>query len=227
MNPDTASNIPEGDSTGTTAPGEESVTAPALPNRRTALIRSGVILLVLFVVFGIILPRFVDYGEVIDALRGLTLPEVLLMTALGAVAWFVCGQLFTVLIAGITPRRGTVAYLILSGIGSSIPFGPWNMGVVWVVLRGWGIGLQPATAGIALYGIINTLGRFALPLLAIVVIAATGDLGSSRNAAVIISVVSAVIFVIAAVVLVVVVSSESAADRLGRVLGRLVAWILA
>ena len=55
------------------------------------------------------------------------------------------------------------SYLILSGIGSSIPFGPWNMGVVWVVFRGWGVSFRDATSGIALYGIINTLGRFALP----------------------------------------------------------------
>ena len=68
------------------------------------------------------------------------------------------------------------SYLILSGIGSSVPFGPWNMGVVWVVFRGWGIAIRDATSGIALYGVINSLGRFALPLVAIIVLGATGGL---------------------------------------------------
>ena len=68
---------------------------------------------------------------------------------------------------GLSAIRGLTAYLILSGIGASVPFGPWNMGVVWVVVRGWGIANQPATSGIALYGVINQLGRLALPLLAV------------------------------------------------------------
>ena len=41
------------------------------------------------------------------------------------------------------------------GIGASVPFGPWNMGVLWVVLRGWGIPNIPATSGIALYGVVH------------------------------------------------------------------------
>ena len=129
--------------------GEESLGAPPLPSRRTALLRSAVILVVLFITFGIILPRFVDYSEVRDAFLALTIEQIALMTVLGALAWFVTGQQFTVLIPGLTPLRGNAAYLILSGIGSSIPFGPWNLGVVWVVMRGWGVPLQAATSGVA------------------------------------------------------------------------------
>ena len=54
--------------------------------------------------------------------------------------------------AGVASGIGNVLWLILSGIGSSIPFGPWNMGVLWVIVRGWGIPNAPATSGIALYG---------------------------------------------------------------------------
>ena len=68
------------------------------------------------------------------------------------------------MIPGLSLLRGTEAYLILSGMGPSLPFGPWNMGVTWVVLRGWGVSLEAATTGMALYGTIATLGRFALPL---------------------------------------------------------------
>ena len=67
-----------------------------------------------------------------------------------------------------------MSWLILSGIGSSVPFGPWNMGVLWVVVRGWGVANIPATSGIALYGVVNELSRLFLPLLAIVTLAATG-----------------------------------------------------
>ena len=75
-----------------------------MPSRRTALIRAGAILAILFVVFGLILPRFVDYADGrrrprrADARHRFSL-----MTILGIIAWFVCGQLFTVLMDGITP----------------------------------------------------------------------------------------------------------------------------
>ncbi len=205
---------------------EPGGSGPAAPSRRAALLRSGFIVLVLFIVFGLILPRFVDYQEVAASLAALTIEQIAVMTVLGLIAWFVCGQLFTVLIPGITPIRGNVAYLILSGIGSSIPFGPWNMGVVWVVLRGWGIPLPDATTGIALYGIINTLARFALPVLAIGVILATGDLNGGRQAALVISIISGIIFVVAVVVMLSVVRSDAAADRVARIITRFVTWIL-
>ena len=207
--------------------GDEMVSAPSLPSRRSALLRSGAILLFLFVVFGVILPQYVDYAAVWEALVALTPPQILLMTAIGAICWFVAGQLFTVLIPGVSPLRGNAAYLISAGIGSSIPFGPWNLGVIWVVFRGWGVPFQAATSGVTLYGIINTLGRFALPLIAIVVVLVSGGAGSYSNAALILSIVSIAIFFVSVGVMLVVVNSDQAADWLGRILGRLVAWILA
>ena len=50
-------------------------------NRRAALLRTGVVVGVLVLVFGLILPRFVDYDDVIAAFRDLTLPQFLLMLA--------------------------------------------------------------------------------------------------------------------------------------------------
>jgi putative heme transporter len=205
----------------------EDVTAPSLPSRRSALLRTGFIVVFLLIVFGVILPQYVDYAEVWEALAGLTLPQIALMTVIGAIAWFVAGQLFTVLIPGVSPLRGNVAYLISSGIGSSIPLGPWNLGVIWVVFRGWGVAFQDATAGVALYGIINTLGRFALPLSAIVVILASGGSRGYNSVALLLSLISIGIFFASIGVMLVVVNSDQAADWLGRVLGRLVAWILA
>jgi uncharacterized membrane protein YbhN (UPF0104 family) len=197
-----------------------------MPSRRTALLRSGFIVLVLFVVFGLILPQFVDYQEVFDALAALTLPQIAVMTVLGVIAWFVCGQLFTLLIPGLSPLRGNASYLILSGIGSSIPFGPWNMGVVWVVFRGWGISAQNATSGVALYGIINTLGRFALPVAALLVLLLTGEVVDFGRAVVLITIISAVVFVVASGIMIAVVQSDRTADWVASHIERAVLWIL-
>src|SRR4029079_2256178 len=103
---------------------------------------------------------------------------------------------------------------------------PWNMGVVWVILRGWGVALQAATTGIALYGVINTLGRFALPLVAIIVLALGDSLGGSHNAAFVISIISIAIFFLATGVMLAVVRSDRAAGWVGRTADRYVALVL-
>ena len=139
------------------APGSDPASAAAPPSRRSALIRSGLIVVVLIVVFGIILPQYIDYADVAAAFQALTIQEILVMTALGILAWVVSGLIFCALIEGLSVVRGTMSWLILAGIGASVPFGPWNMGVLWVVVRGWGIDNASATAGVALYGVVNEL----------------------------------------------------------------------
>ena len=204
----------------------DPASAAAPPSRRSALLRTGFIVAILFVVFVVILPRYVDYQEVLDAFQALTLPQIVLMTVLGAIGWFVSGLLFCALIAGLSAIRGMTAYLILSGIGASVPFGPWNMGVVWVVVRGWGIANQPATSGIALYGVINQLGRLALPLLAVILLGVTGQFSGDGGPAVVIAIISIAVFIVATVLIVAVVRSDRVADWLGRTGQRLVSGLL-
>jgi len=164
-----------------------------MPSRRTSILRASVIVGVLVVVFGIILPKVVDYSEVRDALAALTFAQFVQISIFGFIAWVACGVLFCVVIPGLSLVRGTEAYLILSGMGPSLPFGPWNMGVTWVVLRGWGVSLQAATTGMALYGTISTLGRFALPLFALILIAIAGGGDGTHSGARLLGVISGVI----------------------------------
>ena len=120
-------------------PAETATIAEAKPpSRRDAIVRIGIVAGVLFVVFGLILPRFIDYQQVIESLQGLTIQDVLVVSVFGLIAWVLTGAIFTALIPGLGIIRGLQAYLILTGIGASIPLGPWNMAVLWVVIRGWG-----------------------------------------------------------------------------------------
>ena len=213
------------------SPAADGAQAPnvAPPSRRAAILRTGLIVAVLVVVFGIILPQYIDYADVIAAFQDLTLPQLLAMTALGMMAWVVSGMIFSALIDGLSVIRGTMSWLILAGIGASVPLGPWNMGVLWVVVRGWGVRNSPATSGIALYGVINILSRMVLPLIAIVALTVSGDLADSEGAgaAWAIAVISAVAFVVVTALIVGIVRSERIAAWLGRTGQRIVAWIFA
>jgi uncharacterized membrane protein YbhN (UPF0104 family) len=208
--------------------GTDPASAAAPPSRRAALIRSGLIVGVLIVVFGFILPQYIDYADVAAAFRDLTIQQILVMTGLAIVAWIISGLVFSALIEGLSAVRGTMSWLILAGIGASVPFGPWNMGVLWVVVRGWGIANAPATAGVALYGVVNELSRLVLPLIGLVVLALNGDLTSAQNsdAAWTIAILSAIAFVLATGLIVGIVRSERIADWIGRTGQRVADWTL-
>jgi uncharacterized membrane protein YbhN (UPF0104 family) len=208
--------------------GSDPASAAAPPSRRAALMRSGLIIGVLVVVFGIILPRYIDYSEVVAAFKALTLQQFVVITILGAIAWVVSGLIFSALIDGLSWIRGTMSWLILAGIGASVPFGPWNMGVLWVVVRGWGTGNAAATSGVALYGVINILSRMFLPLFGILAVAVAGDLASSAKAgtAWAIAIISAVAFVVVTSLIVGIVRSERIADWIGKTGQRIADWTL-
>ena len=209
-------------------PGKDAAAAAAPPSRRAAILRSGLIVGVLVVVFGLIIPQFIDYSDVVAAFQALTLDQFLVITALGVLAWVVSGLIFSALIEGLSWIRGTMSWLILAGIGASVPFGPWNMGVLWVVVRGWGVGNAPATSGVALYGVINILSRMFLPLFGIVALAAGGDLASAKSAgtAWTITIISAVAFVVVTGLIVGIVRSERIADWIGRTGQRVTEWVM-
>jgi uncharacterized membrane protein YbhN (UPF0104 family) len=218
-------------------PGPTPSTEPAAgiaetkpPSRRDTVLRIGIVLGVLFVVFGIILPKYVDYAEVLDTLKGLSVQQFLVVGVFGLIAWFLTGAIFTMLIPGLGFIRGTQAYLILTGIGASIPLGPWNMAVLWVVIRGWGLPLQTTTGGILLYGIFDQLSRFGLMAIAGVFLFVAEGLnrGVSVESGLIATfmVIGLGLFIALGGGLILVVRSERLARKLGRIAERVIGAVL-
>jgi uncharacterized membrane protein YbhN (UPF0104 family) len=192
-----------------------------MPSRRATILRSSVVIGILVVVFGIILPKAVDYGEVVQAFQDLTLQQILLMSGIGLIAWVLGGLPFKALIPPLSVRRATTAYLVLCGIAASIPFGPWNMGVVWVVLRGWGVAVKRATSAIALYGVMNELSLLALPAIAAVVMAISAASGVDLDGAIPLTIISTVALILVSSLLIAIVKSDRTADSLGHIGQRL------
>src|SRR5437899_1362796 len=84
-------------------PAAGSIADAKPPSRRDAILRIGIVVGVLVIVFGIILPRFIDYQQVIKALQGLTIEDVLIVSVFGLIAWILTGAIFTALIPGLGP----------------------------------------------------------------------------------------------------------------------------
>ena len=211
-----------GDPPGTAATAD-SITETKPPSRRDAIIRIGIVAGVLSIVFGVILPRFVDYRQVLNALQGLSLQDFLVVGIFGLITWVLTGAIFTALIPGLGLVRGLDAYLILTGIGASIPLGPWNMAVLWVVIRGWGRPVSTTTGGILLYGIFDQLSRFGLMFIAgiVLVVAESAGRVAVENALIVgYLVLGGVLFVGLGVGLILVVRSERLARKLGHLAER-------
>jgi uncharacterized membrane protein YbhN (UPF0104 family) len=208
--------------------GPHSETTP--PSRRDAILRVGIVLGVLFVVFVLILPRFIDYQEVVEALKGLTLQQFLQIGIFGIIAWVLTGGIFATLIPGLGWIRGLQAYLILTGVGASIPLGPWNMAVLWVIIRGWGRPVSTTTGGILLYGIFDMLSRFGLMFIAgIFLFIAEGlNRGVSVETSLIVGflIVGGLLFIGLGGGLILVVRSERLARKIGRIAERWIGAVL-
>jgi uncharacterized membrane protein YbhN (UPF0104 family) len=202
------------------------------PSRRDAIIRTGIVVGVVAFMFFFFLPVVVgvDYAEVAQSLQGLTAQDVLLVAIFGVIAWVLTGAIFAALIRGLGILRGTEAWLILAGIGASIPMGPWNMAVLWVVIRGWGLSPVETTGGIALYGIFDQLSRLGIGVIAafgLVVAEGLGrDISIQSGAIWTWGVVSLVILVVASGLLVAIVRSERLAERIGDLGQRVVTAII-
>jgi uncharacterized membrane protein YbhN (UPF0104 family) len=210
----------------------DSAGAPAgaqPPSRRAAILRTSIVVGVLAVVFLVILPRYIDYQEVIAAFQGLTVQQVAVVALTGVIAWIATGIIFSALIPGLSWLRGTQSWLILAGVGASIPLGPWNMGVLWVIIRGWGLGAQETTGGIALYGVFDQLSRLGMGIVGALLLIFAEGRGSvdevEGNSVILLGVISLVLFVIATGLLIGIVRSESLARRIGALGARLVGSI--
>jgi uncharacterized membrane protein YbhN (UPF0104 family) len=206
--------------------GHDPSASAAAPGRRAAILRLGVLVGILLLVFGVVLPRVVDYEDVVSAFRALTPAQLGLMIGLAAIGYVTSGLLFVAVLPGLSVLRGAASYLMLSGLGSSVPLLPWNLGVVWLVLREWGLANPTAVSGLALYAATSWLARIALPPVALVVMALGGNLGGPGNRAFTVALLSGLVFIVMAVLGVALVRSKSLADWLGRTADRIVSWVL-
>jgi len=183
------------------------------PSRRALVIRLLVMLAVFGFIFGIVLPAAgISYAEVVAAIRELTLAQLVLLTLVGILPYFVLGLVYALLNPPLVARQGTTMWLSSTAVANSIP-GPVDMGLRYVLLRWWGIASEPAVIGTTFTGLADTLGRLALPIIAVFFLLIAGDV--TRQLIVIaIAATGALALVIGGGIAV--VRSESLARRVGR-----------
>jgi uncharacterized membrane protein YbhN (UPF0104 family) len=199
-------------------------TSPALVPRPLwrRLLKPVVVGAALLAVFGWLLPQFIDYQEVWEALAELDAWEVLVLLGLGLARVPTEALMYRAFLPRLGLWRGSEAYLSSNFAGQLLP--PPSASVVqYGYFRGGGY--APEAAGLAALGsfIFPTIGRFLLPLLALALLVVTGEVSGAILVA---GALSLAITAVAAVAGYYFLRSERSAGWIGAKLERPLSWIL-
>ncbi len=132
-------------------------------NKREALI-VGFVLFLIFVVF---LPQFIDYGQVVDAMFKLTIGQIVLLIALGLLkTWFDAG-VYNTLIPGLGWWDGWKAWASSNSVAFVAPPGA-DLAIRYGMYRTAGIKGVAAGTGIILSWFFTTGYKLVVPVVALV-----------------------------------------------------------
>jgi uncharacterized membrane protein YbhN (UPF0104 family) len=185
------------------------------------LLRPALVIAALAVVFGWVLPQFIDYQQVWAALTELDAWEVVVLLGLSLARIPTEALMYRAFLPGLRLWRGTEAYFSSNLAGQVLPPPVPNVVQYRYFLGG---GYAPDAARLAALGsfLFPTIGRFLLPVVAIVLLLISGEVNGSILLAGAISLVVTVAAGIAGYFL----RSERSARWLGAKLERPLSWLL-
>jgi uncharacterized protein (TIRG00374 family) len=141
--------------------------------RRQTLIRTVLVGAYLYVVFGILLPRVVDYSAVLDAFRATPPQWLVVVFAIGIATWVAEGLAINAVLPELGVRRAVVTWLSMTAVGSTVP-GPIKMAFGFRLFRTWGISIDRAALGLTINGLAAQASKLILPAIAVLLLTLTG-----------------------------------------------------
>jgi putative heme transporter len=204
--------MPDGAPEGAIASAEVGTPAQPTTSRRAIVRRALLLVGVIAFVFGIVLPRLIDYEAVRAALAALTPWQVALLGASSLVAYIASAGPSRVLVPGLSWPRAVGSDLAARAVVSTVP-GPTDLATRLVLYRQWSIPTDVASAAIALAAVFETFAVFALP-----VVATAGvllDRHPTEPRVLLLALVGLVVLVAATLLLVSFVRSEALARKVG------------
>jgi uncharacterized membrane protein YbhN (UPF0104 family) len=137
----------------------------ARENKKKARLELLIVGVILFLIFVVFLPQFIDYGDVIDAMRQLTAGEIVLLLILGvAKTWFDAG-VYNTLIPGLKWWDGWKAWASSNSVAFVAPPGA-DLAIRFGMYRTAGITGESASAGIVLSWFFSTGYKLVVPIIA-------------------------------------------------------------
>jgi putative heme transporter len=169
-------------------------------------------------IFAWAIPKFADYGAVLDALGTLTPIEFWTLFAamvFNLVTYWWANQ---AALPGLGIGKAAVLTQTTTSVANTLPAGgAIAVGLTYSILTSWGFTATNVALFVGVTGLWNIFTKLGLPMLALVFLALSGHLTPGY---VIAAVVGAIVIAVAVLLLTLVFRSEKVAIRVGEALGR-------
>jgi uncharacterized membrane protein YbhN (UPF0104 family) len=189
--------------------------APTTVTTRSVVLRVALLVGILGFVFAVLLPRIVDYDDVVAALAGLTAAQLVVLVAATVVAYVLNAGPCRIMVPRLSWPHAVEADLAARAVASTIP-GPTDIATRLILYDQWHIPPKVSSAGVVFAAFFETLSALVLPFIAAVGVLATGQ--TNRPGALALAVVGIVVLGVAGVVIAAIVRSEALARRIGSAL---------
>jgi uncharacterized membrane protein YbhN (UPF0104 family) len=175
-------------------------------------------------IFGFLFPKVANYREAWDTIAAMTWLE---LATLGLVAAWNLASYWPVLMAvqpGLRLPEAAVSNLASTAVANTLPGGAaLGIGVTATMQRSWGIPVSEMALASVVSGIWNNYLKLGLPVVALALLAVTGDVGPGLAAA---ALVGVLVLLVAVVAFALLVRSERLAARMGLLAQRVASAVL-
>jgi len=190
----------------------------ASPWWRSRRLHVALSLAVVVVIFGYLFPRLADYGEVGQTLRDMTGIELAGLLVIGAWNLASYWPMLMAVLPGLRVREAATSNLASTAAANTLPGGAaLGIGATATMLRSWGIPMPSIARAAVVSGIWNNFLKLGLPVVALGLVAISGDVGSGLGLA---AAVGTAVLVGATVAFAVLLRSDELARRIGALAGR-------
>ena len=141
--------------------------------KRRTRIQAIVAIVVIVLIFGVLLPQLIDYGEVWKAMKRLSFTQLLILMVLALMRMSSSALLYASVIPGLGFKYSVQSYLASNTVAEIAP-PPADLAVRFGIYRSLGIGAEPAGVGIILSGLFSIGARLLIPVIALLALIATG-----------------------------------------------------
>jgi putative heme transporter len=181
-------------------------------------------LAVVGLIFGFLFPKLADYGEVWDTVRHMTGLEIAGLLAIAAWNLFSYLPVLAAVLPGLRLREAAVVTLASTAISNTLPGGAaLGVGVTVTMQRSWGFSPAGIALGAVISGIWNNFVKLGLPIVALGMLAATGEAGAALAVA---AVVGLLVLFVCVLVFGLLLRSERLAAKVGTLAQRSLGTLL-
>ncbi|HEY5891029.1 MAG TPA: lysylphosphatidylglycerol synthase domain-containing protein [Acidimicrobiia bacterium] len=194
---------------------------PLSPKRRLTWWQLVFPVLVLIVLFGVVLPKYIDYEDVWQEITALDGASLLLLTLLGIISSWTEAAIYTSLIPGLSYRAGWKAFLGGNTVAGFAP-SPWDIVVRYAMYRGFGVDGSIAGASVIVGGGFQIMFAIMAPVLVLVYWVATGEATQTGRVltALAVAAITGAVLIVALIL-----RRERIAVRIGNMLQRAADWV--